>query len=227
MYSSGSTWVFNGIRSVGNTLFPGEPHIGLYAEAMDQLPPRWLEADRLIIKSHHSDEAATALLLRHADRIWISIRDPRDCVASASTYMFPNFDSALDAVTRSALHCQRFILDPRSVVLRYEDGFIDDAVTLDRFAAARSRTLLPQDRDRLFQQTRRAAIESMIQEFDPSETVDDGFVGHRVHMETQWHTHHLNRTGQVGRWRHTLTAAQAVEIHRRLGLWMEQFGYLP
>jgi hypothetical protein len=67
----------------------------------------------------------------------------------------------------------------------------------------------------------------MIQEFDPGETVDDGFVGHRVHMKTQWHTHHVNRTGAVGRWRHTLDAEQAMEIQQRLGPWMERFGYLP
>jgi hypothetical protein len=177
LYSSGSTWAFNAIRSVGNILFPGEPHAGVYAESVDQLPAGWMESDRLIIKSHHPDEAATAGFLKRADRIWITIRDPRDSVASASTYIFPDFDTALAAVTRSALHCERFILDPRSVLLRYEDGFIDDPATLDRFAAARSRTLLPRDRDSLFQQTRRTAIESMIQNFDRNATVEDGFPG--------------------------------------------------
>jgi len=44
-------------------------------------------------------------------------------------------------------------------------------------------------------------------------------------METQWHTHHVNRTGEVGRWRHTLDPAQATEVQRRLGPWMERFGY--
>lgn len=227
MYSSGSTWMFNAIRAVGNTLFPGESHIGIYAESTGQLPPGWPESDRLIIKSHHTDATATALVSQHADRIWISVRDPRDAVASAMTYMFPDFASTLEAVTRSALHAERFIRDPRSVLLRYEDGFIDDPITLDRFASAFSRTLSPQDRDRLFQQTRRTAIEAMIQEFDPNETVDDGFPGHRVHMETQWHTHHLNRTGEVGRWRHTLDATQVKEVERRLGPWMERFGYHP
>jgi len=225
MYSSGSTWVFNAIRSVGNALFPGEPHIGVYAESVDQLPPGWSQSDRFIVKSHHPDEVATALLRQHADRIWISIRDPRDSVASALTYMYPDFASALTAVTRSALHCERFVGDPRCVLLRYEDAYIDDPATFDRFAAALSRTLSPEDRGRLFRQTRRTAIEAMIQQLDPNETVDDGFPGHRVHMETQWHTHHVNRTGEVGRWRRTLDAAQAMEVQRRLRSWMARFGY--
>ncbi len=225
MYSSGSTWVFNAIRSVADLLFPGEPHIGVYAESLDQLPPGWAENDRLIVKSHHPDEAATARLTHRADKVWISIRDPRDCVASAMTYMFPDFHSALDAVTRSAEHCERQILNPKCALLKYEGGFIDDPTTLNQFAATYSRSLLPQDRDRLFQKMRRPAIESMIQEFKPNETVDDGFPGHRVHLKTQWHTHHLHRTGEIGRWRHTLTAAESSEIHRRLGPWMERFDY--
>jgi hypothetical protein len=227
MYSSGSTWAFNALRSVGNVLLRSEQHIGVYAESIDQLPPRWAESDQLIVKSHHTDEAATALLLRHVDRIWISVRDPLDSVASAMTYMFPDFNSALVAVTLSAMHCERFIRDPRCVLLRYEDGFIDDPATLDRFATAFSRELSPQERDRLFAQTRRTAIEAMIRDFDPIETVDDGFPGHRVHMETQWHSHHVHRTGEVGRWRHTLSEAQAAEVDHHLGPWRERFGYRP
>jgi hypothetical protein len=226
MYSSGSTWVFNAIRSVGQLLFPGEPLIGVYAESIGQIPHGQLDSRRFVIKSHHSDATATELFLRHADHIWISIRDPRDCVASASTYMYPDFTSALNAVTRSALHCERFILDPRCILMRYEDGYIDDPATLDRFAAAFSRSLSPQDRDRLFQRTRRAAIERMIQNFDPDKTVDDGFPGHRVDMETQWHTHHLNRTGEIGRWRRALDPGQVAQVLGKLGPWMERFGYL-
>jgi hypothetical protein len=139
--------------------------------------------------------------------------------------MFPDFHSALDAVARSAQYCERFVLDPGCVILRYEDGFIDDPATLERFAAARTRSLLPPDRDRLFHRSRRNAIESMIRGFDPTETIDDGFSGHRVHLATQWHTHHLNRTGEVGRWRQTLNPAQNDEVRRRLGPWMERFGY--
>jgi hypothetical protein len=222
MYSSGSTWVFNAVASVGNVLFPGEPQAGVYAESLEELPDGWSGMDRLIVKSHHTDEAATAHLLQQADRIWVSVRDPRDCVASASTYMFADFEVALDAVTRSALHCERLISDPRCIFLRYEDGFIDDPATFDRLATAMSGNLLPHDRDRLFQQTRRKAIEAMIQELPPTETVADGFAAHRVHLPTQWHTHHVNRTGEVGRWRHTLDSVQEAAVRRRLGPWMKR-----
>ena len=227
MFSSGSTWVVHAIRSLGNTLLPGAPYISVYAETSDQLPTEWSRSDRLIIKSHDPDEAAAKLLLIHADRIWVSIRDPRDCVASLITYMQVDFDSALEAIAQTALQCERFSADQRSIVLRYEDGFIDDPATLDQFAEGFSQVLSAQDRDRMFLSTRRSAIEKMIEQFDPKDTVDDGLPGHRVHVATQWHTHHVSRTGEVGRWRHTLTEAQARTIEERIGPWMVRFGYLP
>jgi hypothetical protein len=227
MFSSGSTWAVHAIRSLGNALLPGEPSISVFADTIDQLPAEWSRSDRLVIKSHDPDEAVAKLLLMHADRIWVTIRDPRDCVASLMTYMHADFDFALDAVAQTALQCERFGVDQRSVVLRYEDGFIDDPATLDRFAGGFSQILSPRDRDRMFLSTRRPAIEKMIEQFDPNDTVDDGLPGHRVHVATQWHTHHVNRTGEVGRWRHTLTEAQAGTVEERIRFWMVRFGYLP
>jgi hypothetical protein len=227
MYSSGSTWLVHALRCVGNVLFPDEPHISAFADTAGQLPTGWSRSDRLIIKSHDPDQTTATLLLRRADRIWVSIRDPRDSVASVMTYMHECFGSAFDAVANSARHCQRFCNEKKTVLLRYEDAFIDDPATLDRIAAGFSRTLSSQQRDLLFQQTRRSSIERMILALDPSETVEDGVPGHRVHTETQWHTHHVNRTGEIGRWRHTLDKAQTIEVAQRLQSWMERFGYVP
>jgi hypothetical protein len=225
MYSSGSTWAFNAIRCVGGIVLASGPRTGVYVEAAEALPADWFNSDALVIKSHHPDEAVSALLQRHADRIWIMIRDPRDAVASASTYIFPDFDSALDMVEQSALNCERLMRDRGASVLRYEDGFIDDPAMLDRFAEAFGGSLTPVERDELFQQTRRSAIETMIRGLSVDQTVDDGYRGHRVHLETQWHTHHMNRTGEIGRWHDSLDHDQLAEIDRRLGAWMKRFGY--
>ena len=37
---------------------------------------------------------------------------------------------------------------------------------------------------------------------------------------TQWHSHHANRTGEVGSWRRELTREQVRVIEARLGGWM-------
>ena len=225
MYSSGSTWVVHALRSVGDVLFPGTTHVMAFVETANDLPQGWSRSGRLFIKTHATDDTAATLLSRGADHIWISIRDPRDCVASVMTHMHKTFDAALESVARSAEHCGRFVSAEKSTLLRYEDGFTDDPATLDFFAGGFSRTLWPLERDRVFQQTRRTAIETMIQTFEPGHTVDDGTPGHRVHLATQWHTHHMNRTGEIGRWRRTLDEAQAAEVTYRMGSWMNRFGY--
>ena len=225
MFASASTWVVNTIRSVGEATTPGASYRVFFLETADQLPPGWAGSERLLIKTHHTDDIAADLLARAASRIWISIRDPRDCVASLMTYMHLDFDNSLASVERSALACARPAGSPKATLLRYEDKFADNLATLDLFAAGFGAVLTPDDRQTLFQATRREAIEAMIESFGADETLDDGTPGHRVHPATQWHTHHLNRTGEIERWRRTLTAAQVAEVEFRLGAWMRRFGY--
>ncbi|MSO99897.1 MAG: hypothetical protein EXR07_02420 [Acetobacteraceae bacterium] len=227
MYASGSTWVVHALRSTGSLLFPDRPHTTLFVETADDLPLGWSRSERLIVKTHHLDGTAATLLLRGAKHIWISVRDPRDCVASLMTYMNEDFETALDNVAKSAWQCERVIASRKGTLLRYEDRFFDEPATLDRFAGCFARALSNEDRESLFQLTRRDAIERMIRSFDPKETVDDGFPGHRVHIPTQWHTHHANRTGEIGRWRQSLDPAQISDVERFLCPWMERFGYLP
>ena len=110
-------------------------------------------------------------------------------------------------------------------MLRYEDRFFDDISVFDKFAAAFPKSLRSNERDALFQATRRDAIENIIRSADPGETVDDGFPGHLVHVPTQWHAHHLNRRGKIGRWRDSLSHMQVAGVGLYLGSWMRQFGY--
>lgn len=227
MYASGSTWLVHALRSTGTQLVAGPPHISQFVETAKELPLGWSTARTLIVKTHQIDETATILLLRAADNIWISVRDPRDCVTSLMLYMGQDFDTALSSVARSAWQCARVVDSGKGVLLRYEDRFFDDIATFDRLAAAFARPLPAATRDALFRETRREAIENTIRSVDPSETVDDGFPGHGVHIPTQWHNHHMNRTGEIGRWRRDLQPCQIVEVEQCLGAWMKRFDYSP
>lgn len=225
MFASGSTWIVHTLRTTGTLLFPGEPHVSRFVETPGGLPAGWSSSPRLIVKTHHLDDTAALLLLRGAKHIWISIRDPRDSVASLMTYMHVDFQTALANVAKSARQCERVFENEKCTMFRYEERFFDDPSTLDRFAASLSGALSNEARDRLFRQTRRDAIERLIQSVDPNETVDDGFSGHRVHVPTQWHTHHVNRTGEIGRWHRELTGDQAEEVSYVLRDWMSRFHY--
>jgi hypothetical protein len=222
---SGSTWVFNAVRKVALALDPERPVLGPYIVRHADLPSFNEIAPLIIVKSHETDEAAAEELGRSALAIWISIRDPRDCVTSLIQYHGLAFDTALRTVQQNARFCARFRTHPYARVLRYEAGFTDQPETLDIIAEGFEDVLAVSDRDRIFAETRRSAIEAFIEQLDTIPTAVRPSPGNLVDTVTKWHNHHANRTGEIGRWRHMLTRSQATEIEQRLGDWMTAFDY--
>jgi hypothetical protein len=228
MYSSGSTWVYNVTRQIAASVDPTKPVQGHFVSvavdvvALDQL------GRTHIVKSHEVDnEDAVVEIAGRADAIIISIRDPRDAVTSMMLYQDKDFDQALSLVEKSARLCARFAGDRRSLLLRYEAGFIDDMTTLDRIAESFQRPLAATHRVQIFASTRRAAIEALIAELprQPIRLFNVARPSHLADPVTHWHTHHAGRTGEIGRWQHMLTEAQVSEVERLLGEWMDRFSY--
>jgi len=222
---SASTWVFNAVRKIALAVVPDRPVLGLYIVRHAELPALDDTAHLVIVKSHETDEAAAAALSEHAQAVWISIRDPRDCVASLVQYHGLAFRTALRDVEQDARFCARFTTHPRARVLRYEAGFADEPATLDRIAAGFGGALAAFDRERIFAETRRPAIEAFIEQLGKLPTAVRPGPNDLVDTVTQWHNFHANRTGETGRWRRMLAQPQAATIELRLGDWMNAFGY--
>ena len=225
MYASGSTWLYNAVRLVAARSLLEQAVWSGYVAAAGDLPP--CDPGVLhLMKSHDLDPATAALLDQRAGRILVSLRDPRDAVASLMRHMRHDFGAALARVERSARFCAVYASDPRATVLRYEDGFIDDPATLDRIARLIGGALAPETRASIFAATRRAAIEAFIAGLPsrPS-TLRDAPSGDMLDPETQWHAHHAGRTGNVGVWRDLLDDARARRVLRRLGPCLAAWGY--
>jgi hypothetical protein len=130
MYASGSTWLYNALRLVAGAAAPARAVRACYVAAPDDVPD--LDPSvRQIVKSHDVEPATAALLEQRATRILVTLRDPRDAVASLMRHMRHDFGAALARVESSARFCAARGTDPRATVLRYETGFIDDPATLD------------------------------------------------------------------------------------------------
>ena len=225
--SSGSTWVYNVVRKVAEVLLPGKPILGPYIVRAPDVPPLDDPSRLVIAKSHETDVAAATALAGNAHAIWISIRDPRDCVASLMQYHHLEFETALRHIASDATFCTQFTTHPRAHVLRYEAGFVDAIVTIDQIAGSLGGSLTASDRNRIFAETRRQAIEAFIRDLDKLPRALRPAPDDLVDPVTKWHNHHAERTGEVGRWRHALTPEQVVKIERRLGDWMNAVGYHP
>ena len=172
-----------------------------------------------VVKTHDVAPEVAAQLLARVTRIVATIRDPRDAITSLALYQRFGFAAALDWVGRSARFVGGVAADPRALLLRYEDGFIEAPETLDRIAEWFGGRLEGGERERLFARHTRAAVEALIATFDKAH---DDNVGD---AETQWHRHHAGRSGEVGRWRRLLTPEGVRAVENELRSWMQRFGY--
>jgi len=228
MYSSGSTWVYNVTRQIAASVDPTKPVQGHFVSVVADVMAMDQPGRSHIVKSHEVDDEVSILeISKRADAIIITIRDPRDAVTSLMFYQARDFDQSLSLVEKSARLCARFAGDQRSLLLRYETGFIDDMATLDRIAESFHQPLPATERTQIFASTRRAAIEALIAELprQPVKLINASRPDHLADPVTHWHTHHAGRTGEIGRWRRMLTKVQASEVGRLLGDWMDRFSY--
>ena len=227
MYASASTWTFNVVQQIAATLIPAEPVLPLFVA--EEMPSPEATAGRTVVAKTHGAPAFEQLA-RQATAIIISIRDPRDAIASLLTHNKPPFEVALNVTAATARMCSRFMTDPRAVMLRFEDRFFDDPTTVGRIAAKFPGVLPAADSARIFAALRREAVDAFIANLAavPSAVTQlDTVTGQMDTYDplTGWHTHHAGRRAEIGRWWHELTQAQVDAIEQRLGDWMQRFGY--
>ena len=226
MYASGSTWAYNVMRGIAASAFPDRPVKGRFINVLADLDGLDDAAFVHVLKSHDMAAEVADALLPLVGRIVVTIRDPRDAVTSlmrvpALSVRPGGFDDR-----EIGNFVAGIASDPRALLLRYETGFADDAATLDRIAAWFGLPLPAAERDRLFAQHRRAAIEGMIATLDSlPQAQRDARSGDIFDPETQWHRHHAGRSGEVGRWRRMLMPGQVTAIEREMRDWMARFGY--
>ena len=224
MYGSASTWTYYVLQKLAAVLIPERPVVTRFLEHVADLEAG---GGTLIVKTHVP--TVHEQIAERAEAIIITMRDPRDSLASMITHQKIGYDLALKLVEATAAICLHYAHDPRTTALKFENRFYDDPATIDRLAATFGRPLARADRDRIFAETRRDAVEAVIAGIDALPTAarlpvqsdpDD-----RHDLVTGWHKHHAGRKGEIGRWRHDLTEDQVAAIEAKLRDWMRYFGY--
>ena len=228
MYGSASTWTYSLVQKIAAAIMPDRPVIPHFV--VDSLADLDESAGTLVVKTHAASAAEE--LARRASAIIITIRDPRDAIASLMAHNKAPFGLALEVTEATAFICGRFAAHDRAILLRFEDQFYDDPMTIEKIAATFHGELSDYDRDRIFSETRRGAIEVFITKLETLPTAEsdyDELTGQQDTYDqlTGWHKHHAGRKGEIGRWQHELSPFQVAAIEERLRPWMESFGYQP
>jgi hypothetical protein len=219
MYASASTWTFNVARRILGEV-PGAPALSIFmANHETTIPPSNPGAVQLI-KSHEiEDSRLLAELARRSARIIVTVRDPRDAVASMmAAQPTHSFEHALDLVARSAMLCREFAADQRTLLLDYESRFFERpevVADLARHMACQVEVCAARE---IFDALMRTEVEKYIANLPGLPGVlENPESGDLLDPVTHWHSHHAGRTGEIGKWRRVLSLAQIEHIERRMG----------
>jgi hypothetical protein len=220
--SSGSTWLYNVAISVLKEAFKGAKIGAFYADNFGMFPPGASQARILVLKTHEPSDAVLFLNRFTRGQMLISVREPRDSVASLMQRFSHSFESALRDVT---VEGERLVALARSsrkaLTLRYEDGFPDDEKTVDRVARYLGVTVSAAARRRIFRSHTKEAVKKTIRKLHGRRRDPDAF-----DLTTQWHPGHVG-DGRVGKYKTVLTAAQQRKIEAATKAYAKEFGYLP
>ena len=223
MYSSASTWAYNVTRQAAQALWPQSPVLAGFAHGKADLD-RLRRGGVAVVKTHSAHSSVFEALDRECKTIILTVRDPRDAVASLIRYNGFDFGLACDLTAQTAHLCAMMSTDERATVLRYEDGFAERRHTVDRIAQALGNPLPAEDGNAIFAHNHRSAVEKFISRLETLSTARQ--VGDDIFDDcTHWHKHHSGRTGEVGRWRQGLTKDQAALVEHETSEAMEAMGY--
>jgi hypothetical protein len=216
MYASASTWLFNVVSQICAARQPGEVS-NYFVSGVSDLPALDRQQGIGLVKSHEiANEAALIGLAGRADSIFITLRDPRDAVASLLQYHRLGFDNALSLVEQAARLCLDFSKDQRAAVFHYEDRFFETASTVQMVARRLGYDLSETAAQTIFDRLDRAAVERHIAGLPAQKNVlRDPASGDFLDPQTHWHTHHAGRSGEIGRWRQVLLESQVRQVELR------------
>lgn len=224
LYSSASTWMFNLLR----LLLKQQEQAGLRALYLDELgkAAEWeiKGATTLLAKSHMPGPSLAAMLAHDNARLVMTIRDPRDAVASMMLRWNVAFELALSRIAKSAAALAKLTGHQPSLLFCYEDGFAQSGVCFDGVAQFLGIPVLRADRDRILADLTPQAVERQLAAWKRAGILGRGLPDIEFEPETHWHLGHLG-DGAIGKWSSVLSGAQAARVQHATRRFCETFGY--
>jgi hypothetical protein len=220
--SSGSTWLYNvAIRSLRESAKRGALKT-FYADNFKMFPPGIEKARELVIKSHEPSDALLFLTRFARGRMFLTVREPRDSVASLMQRFGHSFEGALKDVTLEAERIVALARGHKPMTLRYEDGFTEREATVGRVARHLGVTLSKAAQRRIFRALTPDAVRRKIATLQDKGTF--GTNPDEFDPATHWHPRHVG-DGRIGKYKSVLTEDQQKRIMAATKEYCREFGY--
>jgi len=196
--ASGSTWVFNVVRSLFAHARPDAVSLSA-AEAtslLAQVPPG---CRNILLKAHYTDSQLLTLAALFPAKTIVTTRDPRDSFVSQRERFGASLNEAISDLTRTSATFAMLHENAPTMLLRYEDGFTDDPRTIEKIASFLEFEIGAAEMRRIFDQYRPEKV---------ARSVDRSHAAGRLRttgfdQATHWHQGHVGDR-QSGKWRQRL-----------------------
>ena len=238
--SSASTWLFNvvaeilrhradadaasyeRIESAGRR--EGENVKQFYADSPNGFPNYDEHADTLVIQTQRPSSSLCALALEAGFPVVMTIREPRDAIASLMKRFGYSFSSAFKAVATGNAPMVQLFRHASPLVLRFEDRFYDREVTIAAVARFLGVELPPPLLSEVFGGLTRDAVSRKIEEMRQSGAFGTSSNPVLHDVQTRWQLHHVGDIA-IGEHARLLTREQQLLVLGATQEYCSTFGY--
>jgi hypothetical protein len=223
LYSSGSTWLFNVVARLYEATHLERSLARFYSDDLYSFPEFSSVPDVCVVKTHIPDRSLQILAACCLSPVLVTLREPRDAVASLISRFDFRFESQLSGFAACA---SRMIDLARSgaLVLRYEDRFYDDPATVARIAAFLGLNVRPEEMTAIWQALRPESVKSEIAKLTKERAFGQHVTPVSVDPRTQWHPGHIGDR-EIGKYRHILSATEQEDTISVTTDYCREFGY--
>ena len=211
MFSSGSTWVFNIVAQLLRKAHPGFRIAQTYADEFASEHETQSSGEDCLVFKTHAPSPATRMLARLGGvPLVLSIRDPRDAIASLMQRFSVSFDWAFEKVVASS-ESLIGLRDLPHLLLRYEDGFTNRDESVAKITQHLGLCLPPEALQSIFAAFTPDAVKAKIADLQAFNIISGAEPANMFDPQTQWHPGHVGDL-QIGKWKNYLTPAQAARV---------------
>lgn len=195
-----------------------------YADTVETFPQKAECASYLVIKTHVPSASLQFLASFSHASVFLTVREPRDSVASVVQRFGHSFDNALKEIAQGSARMVEFANIYRPKVFRYEDRFYEDPETVSRIAEILkvhvSKTLLR----KIFDLHTSEAVEHRVKVLQRR-----GVFGRVAHPDqfdpkTHWHPGHVGDR-EIGKYPKVLTLKQQRMVLASMREFCQAFDY--
>jgi hypothetical protein len=223
VYRSGSTWAYNMVKSIIQSALPGVRVGGRFAENIDELALSSAEHCDLVVLKTHPQLSLLSLIEFLKPPVILSVRDPRDCVASWMQMLGEDFSVFQPRLMRSCFAALQLARHDYTHTIKYEDGATASAQTVMDIAEHLGLSIAENRAVTLVKELSPESVKEKIKQMADAGRLDpnERLIGD---AKTLWLPAHVG-DGRTGKYQEALSSDQVRSVNYWSRAYCEAFGY--